>query len=57
MDAEITVVEQRLGELQELRSLRLQEAADAQAALEESQGKLAQLVAVRVGDVAGRRRA
>ncbi|KAI7837433.1 hypothetical protein COHA_008745 [Chlorella ohadii] len=44
VDAELAVVQQRLGELQELRTLRLKEAAEAQDALEQSKAKLVAVV-------------
>ena len=47
IDAEIDVVQQRLGELQEMRVLRVKEQQEAAGALEEAQGKLAKFVQVR----------
>ncbi|PRW61154.1 MLO 11 [Chlorella sorokiniana] len=44
VDAELAVVQQRLGELQEMRALRLKEAAEAQDALEQSKAKLMAMV-------------
>ena len=46
MEGEIEVVQQRLSELQDLREMRVKEAADVAGALEEAQGKLAKIVQV-----------
>ena len=46
VEGEIEVVQQRLSELQDLREMRVKEAADAAGALEEAQGKLAKIVQV-----------
>jgi hypothetical protein len=46
VEGEIEVVQQRLSELQDLREMRVKEAADVAGALEEAQGKLAKIVQV-----------